>query len=154
VSRSIPTERLLQNYMPIPEAGCWIWMGYIKPKGYGVVSGVKGLVTAHKLFYTHHKGPVPEGLMVLHKCDVRCCCNPDHLYVGDAKQNSRDAIDRGRFRVPSGEAHGNAKATNETVRTIRALAGTMLCADIAKRVGISRPQVYKIIHRQMWANFE
>lgn len=67
----------LENYEPVPESGCWIWMGAVS-QGYGYMLRGGKHIKAHRLFYEHHKGPI--GPFVLdHLCRVRCCVNPDHL---------------------------------------------------------------------------
>ncbi|WP_370561079.1 HNH endonuclease signature motif containing protein [Edwardsiella tarda] len=55
------------------------------------------MYSVHRLAYTIHKGPIPDGLSVLHSCDNPCCCNPLHLTVGDLKQNMRERKERGRY---------------------------------------------------------
>lgn len=51
-------------------------------------------VAAHIVSWILHNGEVPTGLCVLHKCDVRRCVNPEHLYLGTKKQNRKDFMDR------------------------------------------------------------
>jgi hypothetical protein len=43
-------------------------------------------------------GPIPDGLNVLHVCDVRDCVNPQHLFVGTQSENMKDAFRKGRIR--------------------------------------------------------
>ena len=86
----------------ITETGCWIWMGQLNHNGYGRRE-VKGRrLRAHRVAFGLDK--IPKGMMVLHKCDVRCCVNPDHLYIGDNSTNMRDMIRRGRGKgqIPKG----------------------------------------------------
>lgn len=76
--------------------GCWLWNG--KPDEYGKVWIYgKGLVKTHRVSYEMHKGPIPEGLLVRHTCDIKGCVNPEHLLVGTKKDNAHDAIERGQF---------------------------------------------------------
>lgn len=72
--------------------GCWEWQAAIRSgSGYGVFQlGVGKQAPAHRVAWTLTRGEIPEGLWVLHHCDNRRCVNPDHLYLGTAKDNCRD----------------------------------------------------------------
>jgi hypothetical protein len=71
------------DYIPVPESGCWIWLGSLNTNGYGDVSPCKATEgrsrLAHRLSYEQANGPIPDGLELDHLCRVRCCINPDHL---------------------------------------------------------------------------
>lgn len=86
-------------------AGCWLWQGRPGADGYGQFRVGVGTTKAHRFSYELHKGPVPPGLHVLHKCDVRLCVNPEHLFLGTALTNMRDMIAKGRKRVCFGAAN-------------------------------------------------
>lgn len=77
---------------------CWVWTAACNRDGYGVIKpgGGKRQVKAHRVSLEWARGPIPDGQMVLHRCDNPPCVSPDHLYVGDAQQNARDAVARGR----------------------------------------------------------
>jgi hypothetical protein len=79
--REMTDEELLNNYAPIPDTGCWIWLGSVSSRGYGIINRSRGRVKifAHVFFDEHFKGPIPPGLERDHLCRVRCCVNPDHL---------------------------------------------------------------------------
>lgn len=52
----------------------------------------------HRIMYIAVHGPIPNGMVIRHKCDVKKCCNPAHLEVGTASQNAYDYYLRGRVR--------------------------------------------------------
>lgn len=88
-----------------PDA-CWLWLGARKKAGYGNffvrrdLPGQRGhaiFMNAHKFAYTIAYGPIPDGEVVRHRCDVPACCNPMHLLAGTQQNNIADAIERGRF---------------------------------------------------------
>lgn len=98
--------------------------------------------TTHTAAYEAIHGPVPDGLCVLHKCDVRLCVNPAHLYLGDKKQNMKDAMSRGRWRhYMTGKTHcrrslhkldgDNLYLTRDGRRSCRA------CHEIARQKRVS-----------------
>lgn len=76
---------------------CWLWGGYIAPHGYGAFTVDSRNIRAHKWIYEQTYGPVAPGLFVCHRCNVKICVNPAHLYIGTPKQNSRDAVRDGRY---------------------------------------------------------
>lgn len=96
----------MERTMPVPMAGCWLWMGSWAPsRGYGLVHVPGGRRTvAHRYSWEIHRGPIPDGMMVCHKCDVRLCVNPDHLFLGTASDNMRDAFAKGR-NITAGDRH-------------------------------------------------
>ncbi len=71
---------------------CWEWQGYCL-KGHGRLQYDDCVQYAHRVSWQLNIGPIPDGKCVLHKCNNRPCVNPDHLYIGDYRDN---AIDRSR----------------------------------------------------------
>lgn len=103
---------------------CWIWTGTIirRPKygdrGQFWVNG-KPQYAARVAWELVH-GPIPEGLHVLHHCDVPLCVREDgHLFLGTHQDNMRDRDQKGRRAPPCGSQNGNAKLNEEYVRNIR-----------------------------------
>jgi hypothetical protein len=77
---------------------CRLWAGHKnRPNGYGQLyrPGQKP-IQAHRLAWEQAYGPIPEELFVLHRCDVRTCVEPTHLWLGTAKDNARDCWAKGR----------------------------------------------------------
>lgn len=95
------SKRLIEN-----DTGCWIWPGHVNSAGYGMVTcdqitelpNNKGLVSTHKLSYLYHYGRLRKDHIIMHKCDVRRCCNPEHLQSGTRHDNVLDAMRKGRLR--------------------------------------------------------
>lgn len=114
-------ERLGRLSIPEPNSGCWLWLGTVGGGGYGGVGrgGKKGgWIGAHVAAWECAHGEVPKGLYVCHHCDNKLCVNPGHLYVATTQQNTKDAVERGRFK--RGAQRRNARFTDEQIREMRA----------------------------------
>ena len=98
--RGLPAVERLKLQLVVDEAtGCWLWRGANGGKaagnsGYGVFTLEGRSVSSHRAAWLLLRGPIGAGLCVLHHCDNRRCCNPDHLYLGDKKQNRKDFMQR------------------------------------------------------------
>lgn len=146
------TDRFMQSIVR-GQSGCWIWYRGTSNIGYGVfVLGGKQMA-AHRASHLLFKGPIPEGMKVLHKCDVRNCVNPDHLFLGSQKDNVQDMIAKGRRHKngASGTLNASAKLTEADVLEIRRLRSDgWLYKDIATLFGISTQNAHRIGTGQMW----
>lgn len=91
---------------------CWLWTGSVQGK-YGTFWCQGKNQGAHRYSYTHFIGEIPNGMSVCHRCDNPICVNPDHLFVGLPVDNTRDMLDKGRGRWPSGTDHHLAKLSDE-----------------------------------------
>lgn len=133
------------------KAACWPWRGN-KPGGrHGHFSLGQGTVKAHRWMYEAIVGPIPEGLVVRHRCDNPPCVNPLHLEVGTSADNARDRSERGRAANRQGENHPLAKLTAPDVIEIRRLASMgHTQAAISERFGVRRGQIGKIVTRINW----
>ena len=97
-----PFIRLMSGYS-VNSCGCWIWNKSKYKSGYGWLKVFGRPVSAHRYSYQLHKGDIPEGMEILHSCDVKLCINPDHLSVGTHKENMAEA--KARERLKSGSRH-------------------------------------------------
>lgn len=79
------TARVRQGPDYIVDAnGCWIWQhATLGPNGYGVVRDPiqRRNVTAHRYYFEKIHGRVPGNLDLHHRCEVKLCCNPEHLEI-------------------------------------------------------------------------
>lgn len=141
--------RVRQHVKTSDPNACWEWQGTINNQGYGALRFGGKQYKAHRFSYEIHRGPIPAGLMICHKCDNPPCVNPDHLYAGTARENSRDAVDRDRR--PKGERIGRAVLTPGMVRKIRKLRGEGCTArEIAERFKVSKSAVNHVIYGRSW----
>lgn len=143
--------RFESGYVPVPESGCWIWIGNYIGNGYGSVPGERrGVkILAHRLSYEIHKGPIPQGLLICHKCDTRLCVNPDHLYAGTDKDNARDRQSRKRNPL-HGERNGRAIISEKDVSIIRSSLHPH--KTLAKLYGVSKWTIRDIKRKRTWTH--
>ena len=94
----IARKRFHARYLPEPNSGCWLWVGYIGSHGYGEVTGRKTQreKMAHRRAWQLFHGIIPEGAFICHRCDVKICVNPSHLFVGTAATNMQDMWEKNR----------------------------------------------------------
>ena len=126
--------------------GCWLWKGSNKGKKmpYGTIR-FRGsrMIMAHRASWTIYIGEIPKGLLVLHKCDVPSCVNPDHLFLGTHIDNERDKLAKGR--------HSGEKLNPDKVREIKSLmASNFGDMKISRKYGISRQTTYSIRKGKTW----
>ena len=96
---SLVIQRLIEERsIPVPEAGCWLFLTTKEPppRDYGRLSFKGTTQAAHRASYAAFKGPIPEGMLVCHKCDTPSCVNPEHLFLGAPIENTRDCVSKGR----------------------------------------------------------
>lgn len=135
--------------------GCWIWQRAKSSDGYGsIVKTRRGRYTrtfgAHRLAYMVFRGD-PSGLNVCHACDVRSCCNPNHLWLGTQAENMGDA--HAKRRMPIGSASVRALITeHDVVEVFRMKASGASHAEIRQRFGVSHTTVSQILTRKRWAH--
>lgn len=140
--------------MPEPNSGCWLWIGCINRLGYGQTVYLNGITKAHRLSWFLHRGPIPSGMMVLHKCDNRQCVNPDHLFLGTQTDNMRDMAAKGR-----GKACPRPGASNPMARLSEAAAALALARyraggvsqhALAADFGVAVMTINRLVRGQTW----
>ena len=100
------TKSLLERFwakVQKSDDGCWIWTASFGKAGYGAINSGRRptrMLSASRVMWEIAYGPIPEGLSVLHRCDVPRCVRPDHLFLGTQRDNIRDAMAKGRHVPP------------------------------------------------------
>jgi len=132
---------------------CWLWTGGISKSGYGNYRN-NG---AHRYSYQITFGDIPKGMVVMHKCDVKICVNPDHLSIGTHKDNSKDMVTKNRHKDWRGERHGNHKVTEQDVLYIRKHYKPGInqtypsnVPELALQFNISKGSIRQIVRFERW----
>jgi len=117
----------------VPIAGYWIWIGSLVRSGYGQLTHQGTHKAAHRASFEAFVRPLTPGEWVLHRCDIRACVNPHHLYAGTAIDNRRDMLQRGRWTHPFGQ-RSHCEQGHEFVNGSFALAsdGSRVCKECQK----------------------
>lgn len=134
---------------------CWLWTGFISKTGYSKFQFKGEVMRVHRFSWFFFNGSIPDGLYVCHKCDIRNCVSPDHLFLGTAKQNSEDMVSKGRVsRKPKGIINPMAKLSKDDVLKIRSMHenNTHSSKDLSVLFGVAKWHVNKILRREQWKN--
>ena len=141
-----PRHRLEQRYVKSP-TGCWLWTGVANNSGYGRIVVNDVLKLAHRVSYEIYVGPIPDGMCLCHRCDVRLCVNPDHLFLGTRVDNTADMVAKGRQAI--GDRQSKAKLTYGAVAEIRRRAGEDR-KRLAAEYGVSVRNIRAILIGETW----
>ena len=152
-------ERLLKNIAVSGDEECWLWTGRLDPRGYGRFDvRFPGELRArprlaHRLVYTVLVGPVPDNMMICHRCDNPPCCNPAHHFVGTPKDNFDDMVKKGRkppLPIHRGEEIKSSKLLEPQV--IEILASSESACDLARKYGVTAGAIHLIKKGRNWAH--
>ena len=124
--------------------GCWLWNGPLVTNGYGKAWLFNRSWRAHRAAWTIYRGEIPEGMQVLHRCDVPRCVNPDHLYLGNQSVNITDCVLKGR--------HHKTRLKPGEVRLIReCLVIGYSQSELARQFGVSPASIQSIAAGRTWS---
>lgn len=135
------------------ESGCWVWKGSVNNHGYGRIGSalkVLGERAAHRISYRAFLGNIPRDKSVLHRCDLRRCCNPEHLFLGTQAENVQDMISKSRHNPRYGEHNASSKLNRQSVSIIRSEWQSTTISELARRFGVSRRAVSFVIKGVTW----
>lgn len=147
-------ERFEDKFIPEPNSGCWLWMGAITRGGYGHirkrVNNVNKMTRAHRVSYELYKGPIPEGLQVLHTCDNPICVNPNHLFLGTNQDNVDDKVSKDRHSFGRSSNHmWLSKELADKIKSVY-LNSKLSMKAVASMFNTSAPQVCRIVKNKIW----
>lgn len=142
-------QRFMANVERIPGVDCWIFVGY-SSAGYGQMMVDKKTIGAHRLSWMIHRGEIPEGIRVLHKCDNSFCVNPDHLFLGTQAENMADMARKGR--ASRGDDHVHAKLSADAVGKIRMDSRSI--REIAREFGVGHVTILRVKRGERWAHVQ
>jgi hypothetical protein len=136
-----------------PELGpCWIWTAGHFDTGYGSFWMNGKSHGAHCVSLDIALGPSVEGLQSLHRCDVRPCVRPDHLFRGTHDDNMADKVSKGRVFRPQGSIHPLSALTDDAVRAIRRMYGKVPRATLAAEHGVSGDHITAVATGRAWGH--
>lgn len=140
-------------------SSCWIWIGSSRGGGnpYGSFKIGQKNRQAHRVSWELTYGEIPDGLSVLHRCDVPLCVKPTHLFLGDQQVNVADRHAKERTVMPCtrGRLNGSAKMSEPKVRTLKKLRRRgWSYRRLSKRYKISVAQVGHIVTGEHWAHVQ
>lgn len=144
-------EKFWRYVEPEPNSGCWLWVGAVGgnvPKwGYGKIKHEGKQISAHRVSWELHHGPISPEILVLHKCDVTICVNPGHLFLGSHRDNAVDRSNKDRGNN-SGELSKQSKLKSSQVLSI--LDDPRDALTLSNEYGVSRDAIYAIRKGKAW----
>jgi len=153
-----PIERFHTKYEIDPITGCHNWIG-AKVYGYGKFWDNKSY-RVHRWIYEYLNGPIPEGLIVRHKCHNPSCVNPEHLELGTQQDNMNDKVKAGRSSKvgTKGEKHPLSILTEQDVILIKKFLkrhnGHGVNTFLGRWLNVSHKNISAIKHGKSWSWLE
>ena len=152
-----PAEiRFWRHVIRLSDSECWLWTGGVT-SNYGqfagnerLPSGHPRMVKVHRFSWSLANGPIPDGLHILHTCDVPLCVNPKHLYAGTHTDNMADRARAGHAPDLRGERSGMARLTKVQVSEIRKRLGKERSRSIAADYGVAEQTISDIYRKRTW----
>lgn len=135
------------------EDECWYWKAGTQSQGYGSLGIGNGKTAlAHRVAFELTNGEIQENSCVMHKCDNKLCCNPNHLALGTIADNNQDMVEKGR--QAKGEIHGMSKLTNKMVIRMRSdySEGKYTYEELAEKFGVHKVTVKEIVEGKTWSH--
>ncbi len=131
---------------------CWLWTGARNNHGYAYIRVGGKTERAHRIAYELYNGSIPAGKQVNHKCHVRNCVKPTHIYAGTQSENMMDMIKADRGNKAKGERNGSAKLTEKKVRQIKlhGEVGKFSERELAKKYDVSQSVINNILNNKSW----
>jgi hypothetical protein len=158
-------ERFQEKWIFIAPTGCWEWTASRDKHGYGfigvLIDGKFKAAKTNRVSWELHKGSIPEGLCVLHKCDNPKCVNPEHLFLGTQLDNIKDRGDKNRSARQFGASNAQAKLKEREVQAIKEILRRHpsrrsryhgIQVFLARWFGVSKSAISKIHQGRKWTH--
>lgn len=131
-------------WMKVDKSGdCWLWLGNPAHRyGFFAISATRR-VAPHRYSYELAHGPIPDGMQVLHTCDVPKCVNPAHLWLGTQDDNMKDKARKGR----ASHAGYAPRLTPTQVAELRAryAQGDITQAQLGAEYGLHQTRISQLV---------
>lgn len=144
--RNIPFS---ERYVVGKNTGCWLWLNANPHNRYGSWSAF-GENRPNRASWVMHNGAIPEGYLVLHKCDRPGCVNPDHLFLGTQDDNMKDMKSKQRARVSKGTNNTNSKLSEQQIHSIR--NSSLTHRELSEFFGVNPVTIRLIRKGVLWAH--